>query len=169
MAERVLVRDLMSVGVMTCAPGTPITDIARLLLDKNLEGVVVLDHEGHAVGVVTQDELVAAYTRDDRQQLTAGDVMRDNVPQIPPDIPLTAAAQIMRDQGVRLFFLMHHAGGISYPAALISYQHLLRHLAARDNRELGDLGIKAARQAPLDTFIQKRDAARRTADHADQE
>ncbi len=169
MVERILVRDLMSVGVATCPPDTPITDIARLLLEKGLEGVVVLDHEGHAVGIVSQDELVNAYGRDDRQTLTAEDVMRDGVPQVPPDIPLVAAAQLMRDQHVRVVFLMHHAGGVQYPAAQLSFKHLLRHLAARDESDLKDLGIAAARQAPLDTFIQKRDAARRRSRHSTQE
>ncbi|OGO37085.1 MAG: hypothetical protein A2W35_02790 [Chloroflexi bacterium RBG_16_57_11] len=43
-----LVRDLMTVGVATCSPDTPIDDIARLLLDKGLEAVVVLDPvDGH--------------------------------------------------------------------------------------------------------------------------
>ncbi len=115
-SERSLVRDLMSVGVATCPPDAPIAEIARFLLDKQVEGMVVLDSEGHAIGVVTQDELVQAYTRHDRSGLTAEDVMQDRVPEIPPDIPLAAAAQLMRDQGVRVLFLMHHVGGIAYPA-----------------------------------------------------
>ena len=95
MAERRLVRDLMTVGVATCGPDASLTDIARLLLDKNLEAVVVLNAEGHATGIVSQDEVVKAYSRDDCRQLTAEEVMRDDVPQIPPDIPLAAAAQII--------------------------------------------------------------------------
>jgi hypothetical protein len=95
--------------------------------------------------------------------------MRDDVPQIPPDIPLTAAAQIMRDQRVRVVFLMHRAEGLTYPAGMLSYRHFLRHLAARDEGELADLGIKAARQKPLETFIEKRDAARRQSRSTDGE
>ncbi len=163
MTEQLLVRDLMTVGVKTCGPQTPIVDLARLILQENLEAVVVLDTEGHALGVVTQDDLVRAYGQPDCCDLTAESVMRDGVPQVPPDIPLAAAAQIMRDRGQRVVFLMHHAGGISYPAGVLSYTHLLRHLAARDTDEISDLGIKAARQSPIDTFIQKRDAARRRA------
>jgi CBS domain-containing protein len=169
MVERLLVRDLMKVGVATCSLDTPIVDITRLLLEKDLEGMIVLDHEGNASGVVSQDELVQAYTREDCRQLTAEAIMRHDVPQVPPDIPLTAAAQLMRDQGVRIFFLMHHAGGVIYPAAVLSYRHLLRHLAMQDESELDDLGIRAARQAPLDTFIQKRDAARRRSRSSRQE
>jgi CBS domain-containing protein len=161
MANITLVRDLMTVGVPTCPPDTSITAITRLLLEHDHEGVVVLDHEGHAVGVVSQDDLVRAYARDDRASLTAEKMMTEGVPQVPPDIPLTAAAQIMRDLGVRIVFLMHNADGITYPAALLSYRHLLRHLAAGDDADLKDLGIRAEREAPLETFIRRRDEARR--------
>jgi hypothetical protein len=37
----------------------------------------------------------------------------------------------------------------------------LRLLGARTKEELRDLGIRAARQSPLEAFIQRRDAARR--------
>jgi CBS domain-containing protein len=169
MAKRTLVRDLMSVGVATCPPDTPIVEIARLLLDKQLEGIVVLDQEGHAIGSISRDELVQAYARDNCRELTAEDVMRDSVPQIPPDVPLTVAAQLMRDQGVRVVFLMHNSAGIQYPAAALSYTHILRHLAARSDAELQDLGTAAARKSPLETFIEKRDAARRQSQYPRQE
>lgn len=169
MTERVFVRDLMTVGVTTCAPETPIVELARLLLAGELEAVAVLDHEGFAVGMVSQTELARAYAQDDWRQLTAEAIMHSPIPQIPPDIPLKAAAQIMCDQGVRIVFLMHHAGGIAYPAAALTFNHLLRHLAARDDSELNDLGIKAARQPPLDTFIARRDAARRQSSFSNHE
>ena len=161
--QRLLVRDLMRVGVATCPPDTPIVEVARLMLEKQLEGIVVLDAEGEAIGVVTQDELAQAYSRDNCHDLHAEDVMQAKVPQIPPDLPLTVAAQIMRDLRVRIVFLMHEAGGIRYPAAALSYQHLLRHLAARTDAELEDLGTAAPRKLPLESFIEKRDAARRRA------
>ncbi len=161
MTERVLVRDLMTVGVKTCAPTTPIVDLAHFMLEQDLEAIVVLDHEGHAVGVVSRDDLVRAYTRADCRSLTAEAIMTDGVPSVPPDIPLTAAAQIMQDRGVRAVFLMHHAGGIEYPAAMLSYTHFLRHLCAQEDDELSDLGIRKDRQSPIDSFKQRRDAARR--------
>lgn len=163
-----LVRDLMSVGVPTCSPGTPIADLTRVLLEKDLEGMVVLDQQGHAVGVVCREDLIRAYSRlsnsdGDFDRLKAEDVMQDGVPQIPPDIPLMAAAQLMQDQGQRVFFLMHHAGGIEYPAAMLSYRHFLRHIAMEDEEDLRDLGIKAQREAPLDAFMRRRDEAKKQA------
>ena len=158
-----LVRDLMTVGVPTCAPHTPVMDVARRLLEEGLEAIVVQNEEGHAVGVISQDDLVRAYGRADQQALMASDVMTEGVPQIPPDIPLAAAAQIMRDLGVRVLYLTHNADGITYPAASLSYHHLLRHLAAGDTAGLKDLGIKAEREPPLATFFRRRDEARRRA------
>jgi hypothetical protein len=69
----------------------------------------------------------------------------------------------MLDQGVRMVFMTHHAGGIEYPAAMLSYKHLLRHLAIESEDDLKDLGIKAERESPLETFIRRRDEARRRA------
>lgn len=169
MGEIKYVRDLMTVGVATCSPDTSIVDIARLLLAEDLEGIVVMDAEGHAVGVVSRDELVRAYARDEYQHLTAEAIMSERVPQIPPDIPLAAAAQIMLDQRVRLMCLMHHADGIQYPAAVLSYTHLLRHLIAQEGTDLKDLGIRAERESPLASFFKRRDEARRRHLSSDEE
>lgn len=157
-----LVRDLMTVGVPTCAPGTDVEEIAQLMAKNGWEAVIVLDpEERHALGVVSQNDLVKVYAQGNPTGLHAEDVMQCTIPKVPPDIPLQAAAQIMQDIGVRALFLMHHAGGIEYPAAWITYQHFIRHLAARDVGELHDLGIYASRASPLETFIQRRDQARR--------
>jgi CBS domain-containing protein len=161
MGERELVRDLMSVGVPTCAPQTPLQQVASLLLKSDIDCVVVLDPEGHAPGVVSQDDLVKVYAQGGWDRLVAEDVMQENIPQLPPDIPLTTAAQIMRDQKVRSVFIMHHAGGVIYSAAVLTYKHFLRHIAAKDDEELQDLGTQAARKGPLEAFIERRDAARR--------
>ena len=156
-----LVRDLMSVGVVTCPPDTPLRDLAQLFVDNGLEDIVVLD-EGHALGVVGQDDLIKTLAHPEPGALQARHILREGVPQVPADIPLAAAAQIMRDQGIRTLFLMHHAGGIEYPAAMLSYRHLLRWLAATEAADLRDLGIRAERRSPLEQYVEKRDAARRT-------
>lgn len=157
-----LVRDLMTVGVDTCPPDALITDIARLILERDLEAVVVLQPaDGHAIGFVGREELARAYAGDDWSALTAEEVMRVDLPQAPPDIPLTAAAQLMLDQGLRCLFLVHHSGGVIYPAGVITFKHLIRHLAMRDARDIQDLGIHAVRRAPLEDYYRRREEARR--------
>ncbi len=160
---RLYVRDLMTVGVPTCKTTTPVGDIARFLVENNVEEVVVLGTEGEGVGVVGYEELVTAYPRENILELTAEDVMREGVPELPADIPLTAAAQMMKDKGIRVAYMNHNSAGIIYPAALISYKHLVRHLAAKDETELKDLGIYAERKSPLEQFIERREEARKQA------
>lgn len=155
-----LVRDLMTVGVVTCPPQTTVPEIAQLFLDQDVDDMIVLE-EGQALGVIAQEDLIAAFTLEDAQSLTAVEIMREGVPQVPPDIPLKAAAQIMQDHGVRTLYLMHHASGIEYPAAAITFRHYLRYLAAKDPHDLRDLGIHAERVSPLETFIQRRETARK--------
>lgn len=158
-----LVRDLMTVGVPTCKWDTPVTDVARFLLEHNTEAMCVLDAEGHGIGVVGQDELIKAYAHQDIAALTAEDVMSEGVPEMQADIPLTVAAQIMQDKGIRIAYMMHNSAGIIYPAAYISYRHILRHLAAKDEKELKDLGLAAERKSPLEVFIERQSAARKKA------
>jgi hypothetical protein len=89
--------------------------------------------------------------------------MSEGVPELPADISLKVAAQIMRDKNIRVAYMTHNSAGIIYPAASISYNHLVRHLAARDETELKDLGIEAERKSPIEVFIERRDQARKKA------
>lgn len=153
----------MTVGVPTCKTSVPTVDIARFLIDNNVEEIVVLGSEGEGVGVVGHEELVRAYGRVDVKSLTAEQVMREGVPELPSDIPLTVAAQMMRDQSIRVAYMNHNSAGIIYPAAMISYKHIVRHIAAKNESELKDLGIKAERKSPVEQFIERRDEARKKA------
>ena len=94
---RQLVRDLMTIGVETCTPDTPIADLARALLDNSGEDIVVMQ-DGHALGTIGLEQMTQAYSKGEYSDLNARDILHEGVPQIPPDIPLTAAAQIMLDK-----------------------------------------------------------------------
>jgi len=158
-----LVRDLMKVGVPTCKTTTPVVEIARFLIENSIEEMVVLGDEGEGVGVCGYKELVSAYERENVRELTAEEVMTEGVPELPSDIPLTLAAQLLRDKDIRVAYMNHNSAGIIYPAASISYRHLVRHLAAENETELKDLGINAERKSPLEQFIERRDEARKQA------
>ena len=163
MTDAKLVRDLMTVGVPTCKTSTPIVDIARFLVDNNVEEMVVLGSEGEGVGVVGYEELVSEYHRENIRECTAEEVMSEGVPELPSDIPLTVAAQMMKDKKIRVAYMNHNSAGVIYPAASISYRHIVRHLAARDESELKDLGLTAKRKLPIEVFTERRNEARKKA------
>lgn len=158
MSEKKLVRDLMTVGVPTCPLNTAVQDIIRTMTAQQWEAIVVLDENGHAAGMVSEVEIVNVYDHEKIDTLTAEMVMRPELPTVPPNIPLNAAARIMLDMHVRVLYITHHAGGIEYPAAWLTYRHLLRHMAGE---ALENLGIEAVREAPLEVFLRRREEARR--------
>lgn len=129
-----LVRDLMHIGVTTCPANTLLLDAVRLLLCDGLESLVVLDENGHAVGLFGRREAIAAYGLSGARieaidTRTVAEAMRPDIPEVPPDIPATAAAQIMLDRNVRELYLLHHDGGIRWPAAVLRFGDILHYLA----------------------------------------
>jgi CBS domain-containing protein len=155
-----LVRDLMHIGVTTCQADTLLVEAVRILFHEGLESLIVLDGNSHAVGMLSRREAVAAFGQSganmrDIKTLTVGEMMRPDIPQVPPDIPATAAAQIMLDQGVREIYLMHHGGGISWPAAVLRFEDVLRYLAAESEADVADMGAGAPRKSPIEAFIER--------------
>jgi CBS-domain-containing membrane protein len=51
-------KDIMSDEVLFVYPETEITQAAKLLLERHLNGLPVLDHEGLLVGIICQSDLV---------------------------------------------------------------------------------------------------------------
>ena len=51
-------RDVMSEPVVTVHPDTPTREIARLLLDKHISAVPVVNDDGAAVGIVSEGDLI---------------------------------------------------------------------------------------------------------------
>ncbi len=52
------VRDVMSRGVITVRPETPLKEVARLMVERGISGVPVVDEDGAVVGVVSEADFV---------------------------------------------------------------------------------------------------------------
>lgn len=52
-------REIMTTELITISPETEITQAARLLLDKHVNGLPVVDEQGLLVGIVCQSDLIA--------------------------------------------------------------------------------------------------------------
>lgn len=156
----ILVRDLMHIGVTTCRADMPLLEAMRVLLRDNLESLIVLGENSNAVGMLGRREVVAAYARPGAsthgcEALTVADVMRSDIPEVPPDIPAIAAAQIMLDQGLCEIYLMHHGGGMGWPAAVFRLEDVLRYLASESGADVADMGAAAPRKSPIQAFMER--------------
>jgi CBS domain-containing protein len=51
-------KDIMTRQVISVYPETKIADAAKLLLEKHLNGLPVIDHDGNLVGIICQSDLI---------------------------------------------------------------------------------------------------------------
>jgi CBS domain-containing protein len=103
--SRASVADVMTEGLISCAPSTPLRSVARLMANHRVHSVFVLDygHEGdentELWGIVSDLDLVAAAWADvDRQ--TAGESAVTPLVYVSRDDDLKRAAQLMAESGV---------------------------------------------------------------------
>ena len=115
------VRDVMTTEVVTVEPGESLKEVARLMVERRISGVPVVDGEGRVLGVVSEGDLLvkergARRTRGgplawlvdpvevgDRIRLgarVAGEAMTSPALTIAPSRPLSAAADVMLSQRV---------------------------------------------------------------------
>jgi CBS domain-containing protein len=56
-------RDIMTERVLSVTPDTPVAHVARLLREKHISGVPVLNQQGRVVGIVTELDLIKRHAR----------------------------------------------------------------------------------------------------------
>ena len=120
------VRDIMTSPAPSVGPTAAVSEVARLILDRGISGLPVVDERGRVVGLVTKSDLVAKHaqvhlpryfgilgtaipigTRHADEELrrilavTARDLMSDEVTTTSPDTSVEDAASLMveRDAG----------------------------------------------------------------------
>ena len=92
------VRDIMNTDVATAAPGTPISAVAKLMADRDVGAVVVVE-DGKPVGIVTDRDLVVehlakGHTQDHLvQEATSGGGLLSGLTTVAPDLDVLEAAQ----------------------------------------------------------------------------
>jgi CBS domain-containing protein len=169
-----LVRDVMRIGVPTCKLEDTLDRVAALMIDQAATALVVLDEDADTRGWISEERLADAFLRGTQTfelapglegvagtgetskisgSLTAADIMDEEVPECPSDIPVAAAAQLMADAGTDHLFFLHHAGGRAWPSSVLSRRDLVRVLAGPGY--IKDQGAAAPRPTPMDLFRQR--------------
>ena len=102
------VRDWMTNPVVRVAPGTPILDAFKLMYQRDLRHLLVMEGGeigGKLVGIVTDRDLRRPSSHDRlwslqdmyllEEELAVKDVMSRQIITVPPDAPVSAAAGLM--------------------------------------------------------------------------
>lgn len=125
---RSTVADLMTRGVHSAGPETPLRTIAATMARHSIHCVVVSDLDGvgeRAWGVVSELDLVRAAT-EDPDGLTAGAIAATELVTVSPSDPLERAAQLMAEHEVTHLLAVENG----HPVGVISALDIASAIAA---------------------------------------
>lgn len=148
-------RDVMTPEPVAVGPDTDVLEIARILLERRISGVPVVDEQGRVLGIVSEGDLVRRLEDrpdegrpkrrswwlelltlpEDRARRfvrahgrTARDVMTPNPVTVRPDTPLSEIARILEERHIKRVPVVDEQGRL---VGIVSRADLLRALAAR--------------------------------------
>ena len=92
--------DAMRVGVITCRPETPLSDVAKMMVGYDVHSVVVADVDParDLWGIVTSLDLAQAADKID--SVTAGEVATTELVTVRSHESLARAAELMAEHGI---------------------------------------------------------------------
>jgi len=155
----VQVADLMTRQVITVQPETPVAEIARAMVQHDVSGVPVVDHDGNLVGIVTETDLVVQnanvhfptflqildariYLSDTRHfedelrkalGTVAADVMTREVETVKPNDDVSVAATLMVDKDLNPIPVVENGKLVG----IISRSDIIRHILAQETERSG--------------------------------
>ena len=121
-----LVAEIMTRNVITAAPDTSIADVAKLMRDKNIGSVVVLEN-GRIAGIVTERDIVTRYVANPMgrrpEEVITGDIMTRNPITIRDNVDVMEAAKIMAERNIRRLIVVNSKGEI---VGIVSSRDIMR-------------------------------------------
>lgn len=175
------VRDLMTTSLVTIPPEAPLEVVARLLSDRGISGVPVVDGAGSLLGMVTEGDLIrrlaakedapkswvlglfasaadqaARFARTHGQR--ARDVMTTDIASVTEDTSIEHVAHIIEDRKIRRVPVLRDGKLVG----VVSRSDLIRALLAApgsiaadapDARIRRDLAIKMRNEPWVDTYF----------------
>lgn|SRR5690606_35502032 len=139
------VSHLMHTPAVTCRSGAPIGDVARLMRDRNVGSVIVVDDIGYLAGIVTDRDIAVRGVAEGRSAETpVEEIMSRNVATVPPRADASDAAVLMLKRRVRRLPVVDD-DGVAH--GMVALDDLIRQLG-RDADALADTVMVQAADLP---------------------
>jgi acetoin utilization protein AcuB len=137
-----LVRDRMTLNPVTITPEVSVTDALRLMSEKKIRRLPVIDSQGNLVGIVSDRDLLLASPSPATSlaiweihellaKLTVEKMMTREVITIPEDTPLEEAARIMADSRIGGLPVMRDRALVGFISESDLFKTLLQLLGGR--------------------------------------
>ena len=126
------VREYMHWGILTCRPDATLGQVAVLLSQHHVHGLIVADRDNRPLGVITDFDLMAGewLSRDSQsldvmRKMTAGELMSTPIDTIDIDAPANDAARIMHEKIIRRVVVLEKGK----PVGVISVSDIVSSIA----------------------------------------
>ena len=114
--------DLMSIRSPRSRPDVPLSEAAKLMLEKDINRLLVTEN-GKAVGIISSSDFVASIAREEKAKRdTVADVMSDAILVCRDKTPVTSAARTMTQAGWRSVLVVDAKGK---PLGVVSERDLM--------------------------------------------
>lgn len=141
----IVVRDLMRKNPYTIAESASIQDTARIMNDKKVSSLVILDEDNNPVGLVTERDLVRKVCINDlpTNRVTNEEIMSSPLITIDSESSATTATDLMLKNNVRHLLVIDNESkdnnqpiGIITPLDLVRYEEFTRDEGSKDVLEM---------------------------------
>ncbi len=119
------VKDLMHHGIISCTPDDTLGIVAKIMVNKEVHAVVVMDASGRAIGVVSQTDMVLARqgrTSEEARGLLAKDIMTPGCATCDASMLLSEAVSLMTGRRMHRLVVTEN----NQPAGVISMTDVVR-------------------------------------------
>lgn len=126
------VADLMSKRVSSCPKTTPIPEVARIMTEKDISAIVVVDEEGCLAGIISRTDLAVLFGYEEMwPHLHAGQVMITEVSTVGPGERAVLAAQVLHQRKISRLVVTEpvESSGKERPVGILSITDIVREMS----------------------------------------
>ena len=120
-------------GVLTCLRETPIQDVARQMSEQDVSALVVVNDEGHLIGLISRTDLVNARLYEQYWKhwrgLTAGHIMVTDVVSVHTGDSMQEASRLMMERRIHRVVVVEADGEGVRPIGVVSVTDVVRDIA----------------------------------------
>ena len=127
-AKRNTVADVMSDAILVCREKTPVTSAARTMTQAGWRSVLVVDGDGHPLGVVSKRDLIPLLQNGIREDLIVSQVMHSPL-TIDIHASLREAADLMIQHHHHRVIVVDEQDPGSFPLGIVSSFDIVAEMA----------------------------------------
>ena len=139
--ESIRVSDVMKQGVISVMDEAPLSEAISTLREHRISALVVTDHSGHMVGLISQTDLLRAWQESsanpDVMNQTVGNYMTRDVISCAPHKSLGYAMRLLNDQHIHRLVVVETRDGGRFvtdrmmPVGILSQTDIVRALIGK--------------------------------------